>query len=88
LRLGAATAALQMKVLFIFLFWFYLRRGVDKRACTLLGDFGGVDPDGWFNQMVDELYVVLSYLLNFDTQVAIMVLRGIILLLVWVGDAE
>ena len=68
LGLGTA-AALQLEVFFVFLLAFSARRGIDIRACTLFVNFRGLDPDRWFNEMVNKLDVVLSHLLNLNTKV-------------------
>lgn len=73
-RLGSATSAvLNLKVLLYFLFLFYLWSSVNIRASTFFVDFGVLDP-GWFDHMIDKLDVVLSYLLNLDGLVAMIVL--------------
>ena len=70
LGLGTA-AALQLEVFFVFLLAFSARRGIDIRAGTLFVNFWRLDPDRWFNEMVNKLNVMLSHLLNFDAEVFI-----------------
>lgn len=70
MRLGSATAS-QLEVLLICMLSFLARRGIDIRAGTLFVNFWRLDPDRWFNEMVNKLNVMLSHLLNFDAEVFI-----------------
>jgi hypothetical protein len=66
--LGPAAAP-QLEVLLVFTLSFLARRGIDIRACTLFVNFWRLDPDRWFNEMANKLNVMLSHLLNFNTEV-------------------
>jgi hypothetical protein len=68
LRLGSAAAP-QLEVLLGFMLSFLARRGIYIR--TLFVNFWRLDPGRWFNEMVNKLNVMLSHLLNFNTEVLI-----------------